>query len=195
FSLTIETRLALMTASWTFGQKLAAVLGVLVLLAVLIAGVSVYAVNRVTTSHELLLATTVENLIAAERLRGAALEKAAQARGFLLSGDEAFARRMSTADQQFAATLRDIRDRGSAETLPRIRGVEDAMAAYQTAVDSAVAQRRQSADTGGIAATFEDTQAPLFRTLDERITELVAEERAGLAESTAEARAVGTNAE
>src|SRR5690606_32001012 len=96
---------------------------------------------------------------------------------------------------QFAATLRDIRDRGSAETLPRIRGVEDAMAAYQTAVDSAVAQRRQSADTGGIATTFEDTQAPLFRTLDERITELVAEERAGLAESTAEARAVGTNAE
>jgi methyl-accepting chemotaxis protein len=173
-----------MNTSWTFGKKLAAVFGALVLLVVALVGVSAYALNRVTTSNEVVISTTVENLIDAERLRGMALDRAAQLRGFLLTGNEDFARDVLEADQMFETTIREIRGRIGQDDLHLVADIEQTMAAYQRETDGRMAQRRRGDDLQAVAAGL----GTVFQELDARIEDLVSQERRTLEETTAAAR-------
>jgi CHASE3 domain sensor protein len=177
-----------MNTSWTFGRKLAVVFGVLVLLAAAIAAVSAYALNRVIQSSDLVISTTVENLIDAQRLRAAALDKAAEVRGFLLTAGDEFARGMLEADQAFTQTAQAIRERAAGESDERLSDIEQAMAEYQREADEVMGARRQATDFATVAATFSTRLAPAFQALDGRIEDLVGSERAVLEQTTRDAR-------
>jgi methyl-accepting chemotaxis protein len=176
-----------MTNSWTFGQKLALVFGVLVLLSIVIVAVSSYSLNRAVASSEFVISTTVENLVGAERLRANALDKANQVRGFLLTGDADFERGILDAEQMFQATVSEIRGRVNDDGL-QLAATEQAMAAYQREIDSALEIRRANADIAQINATFGARLAPAFQALDGRIGDLVAQERLALDRTTKTAR-------
>jgi methyl-accepting chemotaxis protein len=177
-----------MSTSWTFGQKLGVIFGILVLLALGIVAVAAYSLNRVIASSDAVISTTVENLIGAERLRANALDKAAEVRGFLLTGDAAFERGALEADRMFAATLRDIEERSAAAGESTLDEIEAGMAAYQREFDSLAALHR-TGDAAAVTAAFAARLAPAFRVLDDRIEDLIVGERRDLDAATAASRA------
>jgi len=76
-----------MGRTWTFGQKLAFGFGLTVVLAMIIAGIAVYSLNRAVESKDRVIAINAQNLIDAAKLQTAAARKAAAVRAFMLSGD------------------------------------------------------------------------------------------------------------
>ena len=180
-----------MNTSWTFGRKLAAVFAVLVLLVVAVVGVSAYTLNGVTRTNEVVMSTTVENLIAAERLRAMALDRAAQLRGFLLTGNEDFARGVLEADEMFETTIREIRSRTGNDDAQLIADIDEDMATYQRETDARMAQRRQGDALEAIAVGL----GAGFQALDIRIEDLVSQERRSLEETTAAAQRAAIGAE
>ena len=71
----------------TFGEKLAIGFAITAMLAMVMAGIAVYALNRVVASKDRVLTVNAQNLIDAAKLQTAAARKAAAVRGYMLSGD------------------------------------------------------------------------------------------------------------
>ncbi len=90
---------------WTFGEKLAMGFGITAMLAIVMAGIAVYALNRVVASKDRVLAVNAQNLIDAAKLQTAAARKAAAVRGYMLSGDPKYLEQQNEARQLFLANL------------------------------------------------------------------------------------------
>src|ERR1039458_1002940 len=94
---------------WTFGEKLAMGFAVTAMLAVVMAGIAVYALNRAVASKDRVISVNAQNLIDAAKLQTAAARKAAAVRGYMLSGNPKFLEQQGEARQLFFRTLEHMR--------------------------------------------------------------------------------------
>lgn len=160
---------------WTFGEKLAAGFAVIVALALIMAAVAGYALNRVVASKDRALAVNAQNLIDAAKLQTQAATKAAAVRGYMLSGDPAFLDRENEAEQAFREVLARLNshiytDRGRA----LIHEIELTAAEHQQLVNRANAMKQSKAPYEAMAHFMTSEVIPLRNRLDGRIDQFTA---------------------
>ncbi len=138
-----------MGRSWTFGRKLALGFAVTAALAIVMAGIAVFALNRAVASKDRVIAVYAQNLIDAAKLQTAVARKAAGVRGYMLVGR-----------CQVSLKIRRSRDKPSsirlahmkpnlytAEGKAMILDVQDIESKHQALVEKANAMRRPTRRT------------------------------------------------
>lgn len=175
-----------MQGSWTFGNKLAAGFGLMVLLIVLVSALAVASLQAAGSQTERLVNRYTANMVNAQRLQTEMAQRMALTRGFLLSQDADFLARESEAERRFSEAL--VRMRGNqlepAERLALDQALQ-AERAWDAAKDEVVRSRRAGADLASIVRQFDEGPTPLSRALIRDLDTFTE----GQASSLAEARA------
>jgi methyl-accepting chemotaxis protein len=97
-----------MNQNWTFGQKLAAGYGAMVVFAVFISVVAVYALNATVVSKDRVIDVNAQLLIGAQKLLTTSEQRAASSRGYLLTRDDRFLAQLRQSREEFATILRSL---------------------------------------------------------------------------------------
>src|SRR5258708_24909046 len=151
-----------MAHAWTFQKKVSPGFAGLVCRATMTAAVAVYALRAVVASKDSVISLVAENLVNATRLDAAASQQTGAFRGCLLTGEERFLERRSTAEQEFTELSRHVE-----KTLTTDEGRRLLADVQQSASDWEAAQARviQLRKTQGklevVTRTFDLEVAPL----------------------------------
>jgi methyl-accepting chemotaxis protein len=165
-----------MTRSWTFGQKLGAGFALVVALAMVMGGVGLYALRTVVASKDRVIQHAAQDLIDAQGLQVAMLQRVAHVRGYLLVEEQRFADGIVASKQEFDATLQGIRERATTERGATLLGaISAAEGHYQQQVERIVAQRRADDDLARIARQFDEQLSPAFDALAGTLRDFVSE--------------------
>ncbi|GAA0807718.1 methyl-accepting chemotaxis protein [Spirilliplanes yamanashiensis] len=181
----------------TYGRKLGGGLAISIVLTLLMGAAAVAALIVVRDAKDRVIDTAVSGLVNAERLHTAASDKIAASRGFLLTGEEEYARETDVARARFVELTATLRDRlADSPELPRVDQVAQAEAAHDAVLRQLMASRRTGEQQAAVARAFDQQLAPLRDTMDSRIdalTEVLRQDAvAARADSSARAsRAVG----
>ncbi len=166
-----------MTSSWTFGQKLAAGFGLVVLLTVSMGVISFQALRMVVSSKDHVIDVTAQNLIDAARMQASMQREASNTRGFLLTKEDIYMDRMREADQGFREALSRMNDRGLSESGARILAtIEVAESEHRREVDQLLASYRSGAGLEATAAMYHDQVFPKWDALSDSMRALIADE-------------------
>jgi methyl-accepting chemotaxis protein len=181
-----------MDRTLTFGQKLAGAFTLTISLAIIIAAIAVYSLNRAVASKDRVIAVYAQNLIDSARLQTAAARKAAAVRGYMLSGDPRFLEAENDARQLFFKALEHMKPNVfTAEGKAMILDVQEIEAQHQVLVEKANAMRQANAPNAAIVQFMHNEVIPMVDRLYARVDDFAAwEERLlndGRSESTAEA--------
>jgi methyl-accepting chemotaxis protein len=164
-----------MDQRWTFGQKLAIGFALTAMLAVAMAGIAVYALNRVVASKDRVLAVYAQNLIDAARLQTAAARKAAAVRGYMLSGDPKYLEQQNEARQLFLQTLEHMKPNVfTPEGKAMIRDVQEIEAQHQALVEKSNALREANAPNAEIVHFMRAEVIPVVERLYSRVDDFAA---------------------
>ena len=102
-----------MARTWTFGQKIGAGFAVTVALALVIGGVSIYALKTVVAAKDSVITVDAANIADAERLARFAAERTAAGRAFLLSSADRHLEDLRAGREDFVALFGALRKRVS----------------------------------------------------------------------------------
>jgi len=167
-----------MIQHWTFGQKIGAGFAVIVALTIVVGTISLYALRSVVASKDHIITTNVQSLLDAERLNGRRDEKAAEIRGFLLTGEERYVDQMRDTRREIAATLERMKRNAATDEAQRlVQDIERSEVAHQSQIERVVALRRTGASVEALSRAFDDPALLSARTrLDSTIDAFVARE-------------------
>ena len=173
-----------MISHWTFTRKISAGFALVVVLALAIAVASVYALNRVADSNELLNTRHVQSLLDAERLHAFVERKVAAARGFLLTREEPYLLRTREARAEFLDIIDKLR-RGAQSDVQRrlIDALAQAEVEHQQAFERVFSLQRGGGTFDAVVRGFEEWVAPKRATLDEHLRAYISEEEQALKEA------------
>ena len=158
-----------MESNRTFGQRLAWGLAIVVLIAMTIGVVAVIALRNVVASKDEVIAVDTQVLLDGQRMQTNAEAKSAAARGFLLTGNDAFVGKTREARMHFDALTARLRPRmRTAEERNGLQAVEQAERAHRAALDRVIARRAQASPEEA-AAMFEAEVIPLREALDRQL--------------------------
>jgi len=164
-----------MIRQWTFGQRIGAAIGLLVVLAIVIGVVTVTALRGVVASKDAVIDVNAQMLIGAQQLNTLVESKSGAARGFLLVRDERQLTTMQESRTQFISLLQRLRQQvGTAEGQQLLDSVAQAEAAHQQVMDTLIAQRRNTADIEPVARALDEQGLPVRARLDAAIEAFVA---------------------
>jgi methyl-accepting chemotaxis protein len=150
-----------MARNWTFGRKVGAGFALIVLLAVAMGGVAVYALRSVVASKDRVITANAPLLIGAESFNGLQDRAAAQARAFLLTREERFLERLRETQAEADAELNHLRQlMDTDERRRRLDTVERARMEYRQAIDRVIALRRTAAPIEAVVRAFDDEAVP-----------------------------------
>jgi methyl-accepting chemotaxis protein len=137
--------------SWTFTAKLAAALGLMVLLTVTVSVMASYALRTVVESKDRVIDVNAQNLTLAERVQRMVQLRRAALRDFLLVADERYAAEIEQTTAAIDDTLRLLAANGASD----IAVLRERDAAYRTLAEGIVTRRRAggSIDEGVAALT------------------------------------------
>ncbi len=167
-----------MSRNWTFGQKIAGGFGVVVVLAVLIGAVAIYALRTVVASKDRVITTNAQNLIDAERLNGDSDQAVASARGFLLTGDQRYLERLQQARADADSAVDRLKRNVTSEDERRlIDGFVRAQTAHGDAMDHVIGLRRSGTTADAIAKFLEEQALPKREALRAAIGDFVSQEQ------------------
>ena len=177
-----------MGRSWSFGHKLGAGLALLIALTVVTGAVSIFALRDVVQAKDRVITVNAQNLIDAERLRGAFNSKVAVFRGYILLGHEDDLGRIRESRQRFAGSVAALRKHASREDdRQALLTMEQAEAEHEAAVQRAIAARKAGADLAGISRQLDVEAMPLVDRLLRAIDGLIHREELALSERQREA--------
>ena len=160
-----------MARSRTFGQKIAAGFAAVVTLSMLISAISVYALKTVVASKDRVIEVNAQNLIDAEKLRGAAERKGGAARGYLLTREDRFLEQMRSARADVAATITRLKAVANTDEDKRlVEQVERAEAEHQTAIDDVISVRKTDAAIDAVSRAFDSEVLPKREALDQAVS-------------------------
>jgi methyl-accepting chemotaxis protein len=163
-----------MGRTWTFGQRLAAGFGAVVVLTLVMGAVGFYALRSVVEAKDRVIRVAGTNLIDAERMQGASHGAAAAIRGYLLTGEQRFVDEVRVASEELDEALSRIRGRGlPAEAARRADAIEQAWESYEAEVERIIAWRQTDTDVASMAATFEDRLQPRSDAVSGRVAAFV----------------------
>jgi methyl-accepting chemotaxis protein len=173
-----------MKRQWTFGQKVAGGIGLLVILTAVIAATAYGALRTVVAAKDRVIDVNAALLIDAHRANGLAEAKSSDTRAFLLTRDE---RLLVDAQNSRAQLLQTINRLRQNTQTPEGRGLAEAVGAaeeaQQRALDAVIAQRRTTAPIDVVARAFDEQVLPARDRLDAAINAFVAREETNLATS------------
>lgn len=154
----------------TFGEKLAMGFAITAMLAMVMAGIAVYALNRVVASKDRVLTVNAQNLIDAAKLQTAAARKAAAVRGYMLSGDPKYLEQQKEARQLFLQTLENIKPRlFTPEGKTMISDIQVIEAQHQEVVERANAMREANTPNAQIVEYMRLVVIPMVESLYKRV--------------------------
>ncbi len=159
-----------MTRNWTFGRKLGAGFGVLVVLAVAVGLVGIVALRSVVRSKDRVIFISANRLIDAATLRSAADRKVAAIRGYLLDRDDRFLDAMREARQGFATAIDSLRGETYTEEGRRLlEAVQASEALHQAACEEVIGLRRSGASTAAVSRALAEQVVPKAAELDKNL--------------------------
>ncbi|MEW6777711.1 MAG: methyl-accepting chemotaxis protein [Bdellovibrionota bacterium] len=186
-----------MTQDWTFGRKLGAGFAIIVALSVTIGIVAVYALRGVVESKDRVIDVNGKLLIDAEALQATVEKKVTTARGYLLTREEEFLKRMQKAREDFGSILDRIRGNVYTEEGQRLlEALERFEKDHQETIDRVIAMRRADESMDKIVRFFEEELMPRRDKVSEDIKAFVSLQEEHLKDakeaSTAAASAAST---
>lgn len=186
-----------MGQTWTFGKKLGAGFTLVVVLTVAMGLVSLLSLRSVIATNDRIVSVTTPGVMAAQDVQLAAEGKVASVRGFLLTGNEKYAREVRERDETMNATLQRIRGLElSNEAVQLHRHMDEARIAHQREVEHSLTLRRDrgAGQLDDIVRVFDRRVIPAYETLVGRIDAFVALQRERLSQAQAEARSAAASA-
>jgi len=163
---------------WSFGRKVGAAFGVMVLLVVVISGVGVSSLRSVVAAKDSVIEVNCRNLTEVERLRAALDRKIAAGRAFMLTKEDRFLDRAQSAREDCLAAVHELKLHLVTEEGQRlIERIERAEVAHQNALDRVVALRRADAPLDVVGRAFDSELVPERDAIDQDATALVALEQ------------------
>jgi methyl-accepting chemotaxis protein len=160
---------------WTFGEQLAAGFAATAVLAMIMAGIAVYALNRVVASKDRVISVNAQNLIDAAKLQTAAARKAAAVRGYMLSGDTKYLEQQNEARQLFLRTLEHMKPNVfTPEGKAMIREVQDIEADHQVLVEKSNLLRNANAPNAEIVHFMKSEVIPVVERLYAKVDDFAA---------------------
>ena len=95
-----------MNKNWTFGQKLAGGYAIMVLLALVISLVAIYALRAVVAGKDHVISNNAQVLIEVGKLHTISVKRIAAVRGYVILPDERFLAQLRTSREDFTETAR-----------------------------------------------------------------------------------------
>jgi len=184
-----------MNKNWTFGQKLAGGYAVMVMFAIIMSAVSVYALRAAVTSKDKVISTNAQILLDAERMDSDMEKMVSTVRGYVLLPEERFLTRLRTAREEFAVTQARLKSAVYTDEARRmLEAVERSAGEYRQTSDQLITLARAQAKTEIITRFLDDKMLPLRDQFTEHIRAFVAYEEKHLAEAKQESTDIATNA-
>jgi methyl-accepting chemotaxis protein len=150
-----------MRRRFTFNQKVAAGLGASVLLTVIVAAVSSFALNSAVTSKDHVIDRDAVYLVDTERLVASVDGKLAASRAYLLTGEQHHLDQMRTERTTFLNTVDTLMSRISgADAREPLTRVKEAERVHQDALDEMISLRAGGADLLALAKQFDTRMTP-----------------------------------
>jgi methyl-accepting chemotaxis protein len=178
---------------WTFSQKLAAGFGAVVLAALAVAAISVYALREVVKEKDRLMEVGALRLVDAERLHALSFSKANEARAYLMTRDPAKLDSIRQVRRQFAEVLGQLRQNVQTDEGRRlVAEIERVEAEHEQVLQKVVAMPDLSLEEAG--QHVERHIRPLRQKLDATIDELIARQQKLLDEGRRESTAAASRA-
>jgi methyl-accepting chemotaxis protein len=163
-----------MAKTWTFGQKLGAGFGLVVILTLVTATVGLYALRAVVQAKDEVIRHSGQDLIDAERIRAAMQREVANAYGFLLTGEQRFITGQREANASFASALEAIKGRGtSTEGQNLLAAIENTEAEHQAEIDQIIEQRRPQQQVATLLVGFDQRVLPAFDVFADNVRDFV----------------------
>ncbi|HEX9835293.1 MAG TPA: CHASE3 domain-containing protein, partial [Alphaproteobacteria bacterium] len=159
-----------MAQSWTFGKKLGAAFGIVVLLTVGMGATSYYALQVVVAQKDRVITHHAQNLADSLRMLAAMEGNNAGVRGYLLTGEDRYRASAEADAVEFQAALARVLER---DLTPEGRqlGAEigPSRTAHQNRIDEILALRQSEEDTAALLASFRARVAPAFDALEAQV--------------------------
>lgn len=154
----------------SFGQKIGLGFAVVVALALLIGGISMYGLRSVVADKDQVITVFAQNLISAEKLRTAVEERASDTRGYLLSRDDQFLSSIRESRERSNRLLTEMRKQASnTDEEKALSKIEQLSALLVAAVDRIMEARKKEPTAEALAKQFQDEIAPKNRELETAI--------------------------
>ncbi len=159
----------------TFGEKLALGFAMTAVLAMVMAGIAVYALNSAVASKDRVIGVYAQNLTDAAKLQVAAARKAAAVRGYMLSGDTKYVEQQNEARQLFWGTLKHMTPNVfTPEGKAMLADVEGLEAQHQVLAEKVNAMRAANASNAEILRYMQSTVIPKVEQLYARVDDFAA---------------------
>jgi methyl-accepting chemotaxis protein len=166
-----------MIQHWTFGKKIGAGFAVIVLLALAIGVVSVYALRNVVENKDRVITGNAQLLVDAESLSASSEEKASHARGFLLTREEQDLGQMRETRRKLLQILDKLgKNVATDEERQLVGAIARAEAEHQQAFDRVIDLRRTAAPSEAVVRAFSEQVLPPRKRLDTAIDSFVSRE-------------------
>ncbi|HEX9812685.1 MAG TPA: CHASE3 domain-containing protein, partial [Burkholderiales bacterium] len=173
-----------MNKNWTFGQKLAAGYGVMVIFAIILSVVAVLALNSTVASKDRVIDVNAQILLDAERLNTATERRVAGLRGYLLAREQHSLDSLRLARTDFAAVQARLQSSATNEETRRLlASIERASDEYRQLSDQLIAQARAQARPEVIERVFEEKLFPARDRLADQLQSMIAVEQRLLKEA------------
>jgi methyl-accepting chemotaxis protein len=163
-----------MSQTWTFGRKLGLGFAAIVMIALAISLVAIFALKSTVASQDQVIAEYVSNLIAAAKLNTTTMERMAENRGFLLTRDQSFIDQMQQSRSEFRESISAIRGRLRGTDDRRLLDQIEALSTAQAAVgDKLIAAVRDNAPMETVVRQFDSEIIPKNRELRKAVEDFV----------------------
>lgn len=151
---------------WTVGRRLAVGFGVNLTLTLLICAVASYSLAAAVSSKDAVISTNGENLIESMAMQVAIERRVAAVRGYLLTGQQDYFRRLEDTRNDFSILVDGIRARtDDPEQKRAISDMERANREHWSGLDKVVELKKSSAELAAIVREFDAKVAPRFEEL------------------------------
>lgn len=156
-----------MRSNWTFSKKLFASFGALVVLTLAMAMTAEYTMSRVVKQKDRVIDINAQALADARTLQAATSRKSAASRGYIITNNQDYLRRMAEFDKLFSDTLRELRQSLSdPEAQRRLNDIERVNAEYGEQVDRITNMQRANGSREAIGTFLTNQVLPRRLQLD-----------------------------
>lgn len=163
-----------MRRAWTFGQKIAGGLAIMIALSVLMATIATRSLATIVASKDHIINVNAENLITAERLHQIGERQSSSLRGYFLTRDDHFLAEMDSARASFTATVAQLgRAASTDDDRQALALIDSSQGRYMVALQRLVEVRKTDVAIPAISAAFDRDVLPRHQGLDQAVTAFV----------------------
>ncbi len=156
-----------MSRNWSFGEKVGAGFAVIVLFAVAISAISIYALKNVVASKDRVISVMGQNLVDAARLTATLERTGSAARGYLLTREAPFLEQLRDAREQLHALIARV----------AVDRIERADADYREAIDRVIALRKTDAPLETVTRQFDEQVLPKRKAVDQEVAAFMTQQQ------------------